>query len=462
MWAAMRPPNFKPAALLALTPCLALILALGAPASVHARPAAQASDAPPSDRSGDTRGTEDLDALRKAVAEDLDNVDLRKRFARALLFAGETYPAIDQLDEALRRAPDDPEIHHLLGLCYQRSGQPEEAERAFRRALAIDGTLVPARSGLAAVLAGKGDTDGAIRQLGIILDDEPDRFALRVARARLYAQSDRREEALQDLDQVLTDHPTARDAALLRANLIAEGGHAAEAASSLERTAQAIEEPEDRGLVLFNQGNLFFQAGNLDQAVDRYRKAAELLPDEAEVQFNLGSALVRRGDDEEAEKRFARALELQPDDTSTRLAYQMVLGRLGRFQQARRVLEDGLEKGEDADLTQALARLLALCPDEAACDPARALELADGAYRAEASPVHAETLALALAASGRFDEAVKLQTELVSAAKEAGAPAEILAAMERTLESYRRGARPHAPGDLATGDDVPGRAPDGR
>ena len=451
----MRSPIAKSLALLPLTLCLAL----GTSTSAHARPAAQASGASRPGPSGDAGGAEDVETLRKAVAEDRDNVDLRKRFARALLFAGETYPAIDQLDEALRLAPDDSEIHHLLGLCYQRSGQTEEAERAFRRALAIDGTLVPARSGLAAILAGKGDTDGAIRQLGIILDNEPARFVLRLARARLYAQSDRREEALQDLDLVLADHPETSDAALLRANLIAEGGHAAEAAASLERTAKAVEKPEERGLVLFNQGNLFFQAGSLDQAADRYREAAELLPDEPDVQFNLGSVLARRGDDEEAAKRFARALELQPDDTPTRLAYQTVLERLGRFPEARRVLEDGLAKGDDAYLTQALARMLALCPDEAVCDSARALELADGAYRAESSPANAETLALALAAAGRFDEAVQLQNQLVSAAKEAGAPAEILAGLQRALDAYRRGERPAA---LATGDDSAGRVPGDR
>lgn len=442
-------------------------LVVGAPLAVHARPALQAPAAAQTGQAGSSgkavggAGAEDLDTLRKAVAEDLDNVDLRKRFARALLFGGETYPAIDQLEEALNRAPDDPEIHHLLGLCYQRVGETEEAEKAFRRALAIDGSLVPARSGLAAILSGKGDVDGAIRQLTIILDNEPDRFALRLARARLYAQSDRREQALQDLDQVLRDHPGASEAALLRANLVAESGHVAEAANSLERTAAALEDPKDRGLVLFNQGNLFFQAGDLDQSIDRYTKAAELLPDEADIQFNLASALVRRGDDEEAAKRFARALDLQPDDARTRIAYQAILGRLGRFQEARSVLEDGLKEHEDADLKQALARLLALCQDPAACDPARALELAESTYQAESSPPHAETLALCLAAAGRFDEAVKLQTQLVTAAREAGAPPEIMNGLEQVLEAYRRGVRPGGAGAPATGDEKPGNAQGG-
>lgn len=338
--------------LILLVPTLTLAPLAAAPAvaqSAQATAGASPSqptgaDAPPS--------AEDVDSLRRAVEEDLDNVDLRKRFARALLAAGMPYPAVDQLDEALRRAPDDPVTHQILGTCYRRLGKADKAVASFRKALELDPDLVPARAALASVLAEQGDLDGAISELGTILESHPDRFGLHLARADLEVRAGHPEKAVPDL---------------------------------------------------------------------------------------------------------ARAVELRPSDVPARLTEHAVLAQLGRYGEARDVLEQGLAANAgNTALSDALARLLALCPEEAVCDPARALTLADATYRAESTPDHAVTLAVALAANGRFEEAAQIQGQLVAAAKKGGAPQEVIQELEKTLAAYQRGERPNQPEQPANGSGGPG------
>ena len=88
-------------------------------------------------------------------------------------------------------------------------------------------------------------------------------------------------------------------------------------------------------------------------------------------------------------------------------------------------------------VAQALARLLAGCPDLTVRDGERALDLAQRVYAVSPTPFHAETLAMALAQVGRCEEAAELQRQVVDAAGQKGdgdrgsSWAEILAVYEQ-------------------------------
>lgn len=284
-----------------------LLLALSLAIACGAAPlSAQASA--PNDPSIQAEGeqaptAEELAALRRAVEQDLDDVGKRLRFAQALIAVGRIGPAMDQLEEALSRDPDNAEGHAYLGLCYQIRRRTDDAVAAYRRALELDSDLLAAHNALAVLLAGEGENE--------------------------------------------------------------------EALSHLER-------------------------------------AVELSPDALEPQLELASLLVRTG----------------------------------RFEDALARLEEAAEGSGDPRVGYSLALLLAACPNETVCDPERALALADALYRAQPTPGNAQLLALALGASGRFDEAVQVQGELIEIAEGAGLPAPVVERMRRTLESLERHERP--------------------
>ena len=94
----------------------------------------------------------------------------------------------------------------------------------------------------------------------------------------------------------------------------------------------------------------------------------------------------------------------------------LVLG--GSYQRAREALEASTDRFPDqAALRDLLARLLATCPEGAVRDGRRAVTLAEQVVEIAPTVDHTETLAMALAEAGRWDEAVAAQRRALSLEK---------------------------------------------
>jgi len=120
------------------------------------------------------------------------------------------------------------------------------------------------------------------------------------------------------------------------------------------------------------------------------------------------------------------------------MSLAMALIRNGDQAQARAVLETALTAQQDNyAVANALARLLATATDASLRDGARALELARNVFAATRSPEVGQTYAMALAETGRFTEAAKLQQETLIAYERSKLPV-FRPALERNLERYKR------------------------
>jgi tetratricopeptide (TPR) repeat protein len=118
----------------------------------------------------------------------------------------------------------------------------------------------------------------------------------------------------------------------------------------------------------------------------------------------------------------------------------MALVRLGRYREARDRLErDARVFADQPGFAHALARVLAAAPDDGVRDGARALALVKPLADAQRSPATAETMAMALAETGRFDEAVRWQTQALDMARRGGRPEAVkhLTANLRLYEARR-------------------------
>ncbi len=107
------------------------------------------------------------------------------------------------------------------------------------------------------------------------------------------------------------------------------------------------------------------------------------------------------------------------------MGVSILLADRQRFRDAIAALEDAHQRfpGRAATATT-LARLLASAPDLSLRDGRRALELAVAVNDADPSPVHGETIALALAELGRCDEALGWMKRGVAEAERAKDAAE--------------------------------------
>ena len=160
----------------------------------------------------------------------------------------------------------------------------------------------------------------------------------------------------------------------------------------------------------------------------------------------MARALIELGRDEEAIELFRDILAADPGDESSVLDQSAALYRLRKYEQARDSLERVYRRFPDRGLTaHALARLLAACPDVSLRDGQQALDLALRVHTARQDLAHAETVALALAETGRCDEAADWQRRLVEAARKAG-NSELASRLVESLARYESGNPCRPPG----------------
>ncbi len=83
-----------------------------------------------------------FDAFREGVRVDPLHSDSRVGLASALLIRNDVPEALAVIEPAVPRVPDNPDVHLMQGLAYQRLGRRAEARAALERAVALTGTYV--------------------------------------------------------------------------------------------------------------------------------------------------------------------------------------------------------------------------------------------------------------------------------------------------------------------------------
>ncbi len=90
-----------------------------------------------------------------------------------LMRAGNYAAAVAKLEEATQLLPNQPPAWNHLGLAYHGAGRPEEAIRAYQRALALDRNLAAARYNLGCVYLEATNLPAAIGELTTFTSLQP-------------------------------------------------------------------------------------------------------------------------------------------------------------------------------------------------------------------------------------------------------------------------------------------------
>ena len=153
------------------------------------------------------------------------------------------------------------------------------------------------------------------------------------------------------------------------------------------------------------------EVANDDAAAQRaYERATAMNPKLGEANINLGNLLMRNGRFDDAAARYRAAAQAEPSDGEawTRLAAAQVAA--GKCAPALKETNDALAKdANNGYLMQLFVRLTSTCGGSGAEEKRMALDYAGKLYRqTEAAPI-GETYALAFAANGKWDDAIKTQ-----------------------------------------------------
>ncbi len=334
---------------------------------------------------------------------------------------GDPAKALQIFQEVAASQPEGSEAHHHVGLAHRALGDADRAAEAWRlnqdvlipmydpllerlRPLEQDVTLPLDR---AVAAAAEGDHERAVELYEEILavNEADDEAHFRLAGSLLVlGENGRGERHLRRAIALNAEHPGAHFALAM---FLDRGGRRTESAAHLERAVDLAPDNLDWRL---QRARMRAENGNTAGAIGEFEEIVAVDPGTIEARRALAALLVGSGRADEAATQLQALVALTPDDLQARFNLGLMLFQAGRYAEARTALEAALERFP-ADLANRhlLARLLAVSPEEEVRDGARAVELARSVVDEQPLVDHLETLAMALAEAGRFDDAVLWQ-----------------------------------------------------
>lgn len=391
------------------------------PALVHRGEVALALDRP----------DEAEDYLLRALSTEPASPSVRAVLGQVALSRRDYRRAAELLEAALEALPAANRLHYPLALAYRGLGDEARA----REHMALRGEV------------GARPPDPLLDELEALKQGE----RVHVVRGATAFRAGRYAEATEAFGAAVMANPKSIPARVNLAAALSALGRTEQAARELR---MAIEIEPRNPTAHYNLGLLLGSAGDSAGAVRELAAAIEAAPRDAGMRLAYARALAAAGRNEEALASFRIAVQMDPLSSAARLGEAQTLVRLDRYAEARSRLEEATATfPEDPAVALGLAKLLAAAPDPAVRDGGLAVELAQRVHEAGPTDRTAETLALALAESGRCAEAAELQqqaADVVAAAGDEGRAAELATA----AEGYRAGppCRP-AVGESAAGAD---------
>jgi tetratricopeptide (TPR) repeat protein len=381
-------------------------------------------------------------------------------------------------ERVLALQPDHVPSLVWLGAMRLLAGDAGAAEAPLTRALALQPDDGAALYHEGRVALARHDYRGAVGQLTRALKSQPQasgiHYPLSLAYRGLGDEADANAQLkLRGNVEPSPADPLMRDVSGLLQNATAFEVRGADAVAkrrwpeAVVALTQAIALAPDNAFTHLNLGTALFETGDSDAALAQFREAARLSPGLAKAQYGIGIVTEAAGHDADAIAAFTRAVDADPSSLESRLSLADALRRNGRDAQAvpqyraiisanpsaspahfglamalvrlRRYADarDALTRAsatfpDQAGFAHALARVLASAPDDRVRDGARALTITEGLLKAQRTVELMQTMAMALAEVGRFDEAVLWQKQAITAG---GTRADNLARYEQRLPS---------------------------
>ena len=263
--------------------------------------------------------------------------------------------------------------------------------------------LAQAHYNLAIDLARAGRTDEAAVQYRETLQLNPDQAdAHNNLGVLLLNQPGQLDEAIEHFKRVLTIDPQAATSHVSLGLTLARQGKIADGEKHFW---EAVRIEPKYGDAHFHLGAALDHQGKVKEALSHYRKSLAANPGSADAHFRIGAILAGQGQAEAAIRHAREALQINPDHI-----------------EALHALAWTLATGEEVQRQEA---------EEAVRLARRACELTNQQH-----PLMLDTLAIAYAAAGRFEEAVasaEQALQLAQASGQAGAASQI----RQRLELYR-------------------------
>jgi tetratricopeptide (TPR) repeat protein len=400
----------------------------------------------------------DSSRLPEAVAQFETVLAIDAADTPAQIYLGQLYTQQGELDRAkalFEKAGGKKEARAaaLTGLGKVALAQRDYSGAAqnFEQALQMVPGASRLRQPLAAAYRGLGDTAKAEQTLkgyspaGLepgLPDPVVDQLAEKVAsphvlisRGKRYGQAGRFDLAEPAFRVAVEGDPKNPEALANLGISLANLGRTEEAKRYLE---QAVAVAPDDVFAQFSLGVMEDRQGHDAAAIAHYEAAVARDPENLQALAHLADAKLRTGRAEDAAKLYRQALAKNPGSPRFLFSHAMASVKAGHSADARQSLEKLVQIDKDPVFSNALARVLASAPEAKVRDGAKSLEMSRALYEATKQNADVgQTYAMALAETGRFDDAVKLQKAAIGGFEISGPPW-LIPLLKRNLALYEQ------------------------
>ena len=363
----------------------------------------------------------DLDRARAALekAESLAPNHPRILVARAEIALEEDRheDARNLLTKVVEKRPDSRRARYGLGLAHRGLGDVRQAQRLLTlasRGVDKDPTL--------------GLDDPYLAKVG-----QSDTSSLKVwRRGRAALDAGRPEDAIGLFEKALEAAPGRVD---FRVDLGTALGAAGRTEEALTAYRQALADQPDHDGARIAIATIHTREKRFAEAEQEYRRVLEHRPNHPAAHLRLAHLLRLAADLPAALGHYGTAVELDPRSESARFWGAWTYHLAGDTARALKTLEDGLAVLPGRPMLLALKARLGSRAGASSAEIAVAGQIAAQLFERRSNAFYAETLAMTLAAAGRFDEAIRYQQTALTAAR--AAQAADTSVMEERLERYR-------------------------
>lgn len=291
------------------------------------------------------RNREAADEYREVTRRNPTDMIALAAQVKALIDSSAYSEALAPASEYVRRKPNDPTGHVMVGTVYQQLGDYAKAEPELELGAAKAPDDFEARYQLGLVLARMGKPSQALPQLQKAVALKPgDRSAQYqlVAVLRSLGQTQeatpivgqlRKEQAEESLNSQLTSEGT-------KANDLLQSGKPTEATQIYRHM---LEENPDSAWTAYNLALALEATNDKEDAEETLRNAINIDPKLAKIQAELGRLEFEEGDLQSAQKWLESALGLEPELVEARGNLAMVYARKGDLISAEKLLRQAIE-----------------------------------------------------------------------------------------------------------------------
>jgi type IV pilus assembly protein PilF len=204
-----------------------------------------------------------------------ERAEIHTNLGTEALRAHRVEEALREFDEALQSDDGLAEAHLGRGLALRGYGKNGEAERAYRRAIALKPDYSEAHNNLGELLAEQGKLPAAVEEFDAALANMyyQESYSARCNKGEALYRLGRKEEGRSELRTCLSHNPRFCMGHRMLGRVLLEDGRAKEALAAFERYALACDKMPD---AWYQVGLAQLKAGNADGAREAFGKCQEL------------------------------------------------------------------------------------------------------------------------------------------------------------------------------------------